>query len=132
MGMLSCSAHRHYWESRLPFVSPSWPPPPSPPPRPKLMPTLSSSLDTGSPMPITSLPQLSPSASSSLRPSPSDRDATPSPTAPPRPLLSAGNAAMTYMNVQSLGAKGLVKKTAKNTGKNIAKNIVGMGSEEKK
>merc|ERR1712130_195754 len=90
MGMLSCSAHRHYWESRLPFVSPSWPPPPSPPPRPKLMPTLSSSLDTGSPMPITSLPQLSPSARSSLRPSPSDRDATPSPTAPPRPLLSAG------------------------------------------
>merc|ERR1712130_705000 len=45
---------------------------------------------------------------------------------------AAGNAAMTYMNVQSLGAKGLVKKTAKNTGKNIAKNIVGMGSEEKK
>merc|ERR1712147_493878 len=45
---------------------------------------------------------------------------------------AAGNAAMTYMNIQSLGAKGLVKKTAKNTGKNIAKNIVGMGSEEKK
>merc|ERR1712203_1237853 len=45
---------------------------------------------------------------------------------------AAGNAAMTYMNVQSLGAKGLVKKTAKNTGKNIAKNIVGMGSQEKK
>ena len=45
---------------------------------------------------------------------------------------AAGNAAMTYMNIQSLGAKGLVKKTAKNTGKNIAKNIVGMGSAEKK
>merc|ERR1712183_614076 len=45
---------------------------------------------------------------------------------------AAGNAAMTYMNVQRLGAKGLVKKTAKNTGKNIAKNIVGIGSEEKK
>merc|ERR1712190_481164 len=45
---------------------------------------------------------------------------------------AAGNAAMTYMNVQSLGVKGLVKKTAKNTGKNIAKNIVGMGSEERK
>merc|ERR1712080_476404 len=74
---------------RLPFVSPSWPPPPSPPPRPKLMPTLSSSWDTGSPMPITSLPQLSPFARLSLRLSPSDRDATPSPTAPPRPLLSA-------------------------------------------
>merc|ERR1712080_666271 len=56
-------------------------------PRPKLMPTLSSSLDTGSPMPITSLPQLSPFARLSLRPSPSDRDATPSPTAPPRPLF---------------------------------------------
>merc|ERR1712080_455609 len=74
---------------RLPFVSPSWPPPPSPPPRPKLMPTLSSSLVTGSPMPITSLPQLSPFARLSLRPSPSDRDATPSPTAPPRASLSA-------------------------------------------
>merc|ERR1712126_589470 len=37
---------------------------------------------------------------------------------------AAGNAAMTYMNIQSLGAKGLVKKTAKNT--------VGMGSEERK
>lgn len=45
---------------------------------------------------------------------------------------AAGNAAMTYMNIQSLGAKGLVKKTANNTGKNIAKNIVGMGSAEKK
>merc|ERR1712080_365668 len=89
MGMLRCSAHRPYWESCLPFVSPSWPPPPSPPPRPKLMPTLSSSWDTGSPMPITSLPQLSPFARLSLRLSPSDRDATPSPTAPPRPLLSA-------------------------------------------
>jgi len=37
---------------------------------------------------------------------------------------AAGNAAMTYMNVQSLGAKGLVKKTAKNTGKSIAKNVI--------
>jgi len=45
---------------------------------------------------------------------------------------AAGNAAMTYMNIQSLGAKGLVKKTAKNTGKNIAKSIVGMGSEQRK
>ena len=41
---------------------------------------------------------------------------------------AAGNAAMTYMNVQSLGAKGLVKKTAKDTGKNIAKNIIGKSS----
>merc|ERR1719238_2567720 len=41
---------------------------------------------------------------------------------------AAGNAAMTYMNVQSLGAKGLVKKTAKDTGKNIAKNVINKGS----
>merc|ERR1711956_199733 len=39
-----------------------------------------------------------------------------------------GNATMTYMNVQSLGAKGLVKKTAKDTGKNIAKNVINKGS----
>jgi len=37
---------------------------------------------------------------------------------------AAGNAALTYMNIQSLGAKGLVKKTAKQTGKNMAKNVV--------
>jgi hypothetical protein len=37
---------------------------------------------------------------------------------------AAGNAAMTYLNVQSLGAKGLVKKTAKN----IAKNVINRGS----
>jgi len=43
-------------------------------------------------------------------------------------VTAAGNAAMTYMNVQSLGAKGLVKKTAKNTGKNIAKNVINKGS----
>merc|ERR1712096_39086 len=41
---------------------------------------------------------------------------------------AAGNAAMTYMNVQSLGAKGLVKKTAKDTGNNIAKNVINKGS----
>jgi len=35
---------------------------------------------------------------------------------------SAGNAAMTYMNISSLGAKGLIKKTAKQTGKEVAKN----------
>ncbi|CAB4054403.1 SPG20 [Lepeophtheirus salmonis] len=34
-------------------------------------------------------------------------------------MTAAGNAAMTYMNVQSLGVKGLVKKTAKETGKEI-------------
>merc|ERR1712112_15631 len=37
---------------------------------------------------------------------------------------AAGNAAMTYMNVQSLGVKGLVKKTAKETGKTVAKNVI--------
>merc|ERR1712080_673421 len=42
-------------------------------PAAELMPTLSSSLDTGSPMPITSLPQLSPSARLSLRRSPDTR-----------------------------------------------------------
>merc|ERR1712072_1011012 len=88
MGMLSCSAHRHYWEPRLPFVSPSWPPLPSLPPRPKLTPTLSSSLDTGLPtLPPSST--MSPSARSSPRPSLSARDAMLSLTAPPKPLLSA-------------------------------------------
>jgi len=37
---------------------------------------------------------------------------------------AAGNAAMTYMNVQSLGVKGLVKKTAKETGKTVVKNAI--------
>merc|ERR1712154_592526 len=37
---------------------------------------------------------------------------------------AAGNAAMTYMNVQSPGVKGLVKKTAKQTGKNVVKNVI--------
>jgi len=41
---------------------------------------------------------------------------------------AAGNAAMTYMNVQSLGVKGLVKKTAKQTGKNVVKNVLTDGS----
>jgi len=55
-------------------------------------------------------------------------------------MSAAGNAAMTYLNVQSLGAKGLAKKTAKNTGKTLAKNVIqahvgkedGPSSEEKK
>jgi len=55
-------------------------------------------------------------------------------------MTAAGNAAMTYLNVQSLGAKGLAKKTAKNTGKTLAKNVIqahvgdkdGANSEEKK
>ena len=37
-------------------------------------------------------------------------------------MTATGNAAMTYMNIQSLGVKGLVKKTAKETGKTVAKN----------
>merc|ERR1711992_513969 len=44
---------------------------------------------------------------------------------------AAGNAAMTYMNVQSLGVKGLVKKTAKDTGKKVVKNVI-TGKEERK
>lgn len=55
-------------------------------------------------------------------------------------MSAAGNAAMTYLNVQSLGAKGLAKKTAKNTGKTLAKNVIQahvgakdeVNSEEKK
>jgi len=39
-------------------------------------------------------------------------------------LTSAGNATMTYMNIQSLGVKGLVKKTAKNTGKELGKAVI--------
>merc|ERR1712029_468512 len=44
---------------------------------------------------------------------------------------AAGNAAMTYLNVQSLGVKGLVKKTAKDTGKKVVKNVI-TGKEERK
>jgi len=43
---------------------------------------------------------------------------------------AAGNAAMTYLNVQSLGVKGLVKKTAKETGKNVVKNVI-VGDKKK-
>ena len=39
-------------------------------------------------------------------------------------MTATGNAAMTYMNISSLGVKGLVKKTAKETGKNVAKNAL--------
>jgi len=48
-------------------------------------------------------------------------------------MSAAGNAAMTYLNVQSLGAKGLAKKTAKNTGKTLAKNVIQahVGKEDK-
>jgi len=37
---------------------------------------------------------------------------------------AVGNAAMTYMNITSLGVKGLVKKTAKETGKTVTKNVI--------
>ena len=50
-------------------------------------------------------------------------------------MTAAGNAAMTYMNIQSLGAKGLAKRTARNTGKTLAKNVinahVGEGDKDK-
>ena len=39
-------------------------------------------------------------------------------------MTAAGNAAMTYMNVQSLGVKGLLKRTAKTTGKNLGKAVI--------
>ena len=51
-------------------------------------------------------------------------------------LTSAGNATMTYMNIQSLGVKGLVKKTAKDTGKQLGKAVLEAhatgGNNEKK
>jgi hypothetical protein len=39
-------------------------------------------------------------------------------------MTAAGNGALTYMNLQSLGAKGLLKSTAKQTGKNVVKNAL--------
>jgi len=39
-------------------------------------------------------------------------------------MTAAGNAAMTYMNVSSLGVKGIVKKTAKETAKGVGKNVL--------
>merc|ERR1711988_26692 len=39
-------------------------------------------------------------------------------------MTAAGNAAMTYMNIQSCGAKGLVKRTAKDTGKQVGKAVL--------
>ncbi len=37
---------------------------------------------------------------------------------------AAGNAAMTYMNVSSLGVKGMVKRTAKDTAKGVGKAVL--------
>ncbi len=39
-------------------------------------------------------------------------------------VTAAGNAALTYMNVSSLGVKGLVKRTAKDTGKALGKSVL--------
>merc|ERR1712018_434264 len=39
-------------------------------------------------------------------------------------MTAAGDAAMTYLNIQSLGVKGLVKKTAKDTGKQLGKAVL--------
>lgn len=39
-------------------------------------------------------------------------------------MTAAGDAAMTYMNIQSLGVKGLIKKTAKDTGKQLGKAVL--------
>lgn len=47
-------------------------------------------------------------------------------------MTAAGNGALTYMNIQSLGAKGLLKKTAKETGKTVAKNALDAASQPKK
>lgn len=46
-------------------------------------------------------------------------------------MTAAGNGALTYMNIQSLGAKGLIKATAKQTGKNVAKNLLKAHGGEK-
>jgi len=47
-------------------------------------------------------------------------------------MTAAGNGALTYMNIQSLGAKGLLKKTAKETGKSVAKNVLDAHQQPKK
>merc|ERR1712079_847976 len=39
-------------------------------------------------------------------------------------MTAAGNGAMTYLNVASLGVKGLVKKTAKQTAKGVGKSVL--------
>ncbi|XP_059089263.1 spartin-like [Tigriopus californicus] len=46
-------------------------------------------------------------------------------------MTAAGNAAMTYMNVTSLGVKGLVKRTAKDTGKAVGKAVINAHVEKK-
>lgn len=46
-------------------------------------------------------------------------------------MTAAGNGAMTYMNVASLGVKGLVKKTAKQTAKGVGKGVLETYGEKK-
>jgi len=46
-------------------------------------------------------------------------------------MTAAGNAAMTYLNIQSCGAKGLVKKTAKDTGKQLGKAVIEAHAKDK-
>jgi len=46
-------------------------------------------------------------------------------------MTAAGNAAMTYLNIQSCGAKGLVKKTAKDTGKQLGKAVIESHAKDK-
>ena len=45
-------------------------------------------------------------------------------------MTAAGNGALTYMNLQSLGAKGLLKSTAKETGKSVVKNVLNVPKQE--
>jgi len=47
-------------------------------------------------------------------------------------MTAAGDAAMTYLNIQSLGVKGLVKKTAKDTGKQLGKAVLDAHHVDKK
>jgi len=46
-------------------------------------------------------------------------------------MTAAGNGAMTYLNVASLGVKGLVKKTAKQTAKGVGKGVLQTYGEKK-
>lgn len=46
-------------------------------------------------------------------------------------MTAAGNAAMTYMNVSSLGLKGIAKKTAKQTAKEVGKRVIDAHSDQK-
>jgi len=46
-------------------------------------------------------------------------------------MTAAGNGAMTYMNVASLGVKGLVKKTAKQTAKGVGRGVIETYGEKK-